>query len=224
MPFLVMKRDDIPRGTLQVLDLAPNTSNRNLIYEPVGQTKYVNPVQNDPVDLTAGPTVTFATAANGLAAWFATTIDDGGGASLTKVEAEGNAAAVLALYAFGDLTAAAGAMDLATVNGALVAGALTADQHTTMMQILAGRDYTVPRNVEIETGGAFGVVPAVGDDGGPVLGPYRETFTTGQLRISILEGRLAGFLDSGFVYADTAGDPNGEALVVYDDDGTIFVP
>ena len=47
MPYIIMKRDDIPAATLQVLDLDPNTSLRNLTLDVPGQTKYVNPVRND---------------------------------------------------------------------------------------------------------------------------------------------------------------------------------
>ena len=97
MPFIVLKRDDIPASTLQVLDLKPNTSQRNLIYDPPGQTKYVNPVLNDMAVTTGtlGATVvqTF-TETRGLAAWFASAINDGTGAAAagTLTIAAGNVA------------------------------------------------------------------------------------------------------------------------------------
>ena len=55
MPYIIMKRDDIPAATLQVLDLDPNTSLRNLTLDVPGQTKYVNPVQNDDVIFRVDP-------------------------------------------------------------------------------------------------------------------------------------------------------------------------
>jgi hypothetical protein len=42
MPYICLCRSDIPESTLQVLDLVPNTSLRDRIYDPPGQTKYVS--------------------------------------------------------------------------------------------------------------------------------------------------------------------------------------
>lgn len=223
MPHIVMKRDDIPDGTLQILDLAPNESQRNLVQQPFGQTKYVNAAQNDTVVLQgAGPIIT-SVAASGLAAWFVTTIDDGGGAALTAAEANANAAAVLALVGYGNLSSAAGDVDVATVNAAIT-GTLSAGQHAQMMQILAGRPYTVPAGVQVDSDGStFAVDPAVGADGGPAFGEFRPTLDTSALVLSFAEGRLSGFLRNDFEYQGVGGS-NGEAVVVYNDDGTLFSP
>lgn len=45
MPYICLARNDIPDGTLQVLDLWPNTSLRNQSIDPPGQTRYVNRTQ-----------------------------------------------------------------------------------------------------------------------------------------------------------------------------------
>lgn len=219
-----MKRSDIPRGTLQVLDLVPNESQRNLIQEPFGQTKYVNPPINEDVDVGGpGPNIVFTRPGRGLQAFFITTIDDGGGASLTAAEAAANAAAVLALVGYDDLNSAAADIDLATVNGAIT-GTLTAAQHAQMLQVLAGRDYTVPTGVQVEDGGGtFDVDPAVGAPGGPEFGDFRPTYETGSLTISFAQGELSGFLRNDFQYQGVGGS-NGEAVVVYNDDGTLFTP
>lgn len=356
MPYIIMKRDDIPDGALQVLDMEPNTSQRNYTLDPPGQTKYVNAVQNDEVVLMqpggGGTPIVFRRAANGLAAWLATNVNDGTGApasgffsvlispltigpphvtvggvpftatpgpripgtptfdgtlpppgiaidlaiaindpavqatmtppasvtavagvpgpadvtvtanvvgtvgntydfttlvapeisatppggflaggadadSLTAAEANGSAAAILALYGFGDLTAAAGTLTLGDINGAMVAGAITAAQLPLVLDILAGRRYQVPNNTQIDSDGStFDVQPAVGSEGGPgfVAGSLRSVFLNDGLPLSFTMGELAGYLDSGFVYGGVAGDPNGEAVAVYNDDGTIFTP
>jgi hypothetical protein len=349
MPYIILKRSDIPAATLQVLDLSPNVSQRNLIYDPPGQTKYVDPVQNDTVAYAqpAGggtPRVMHAEA-NGLAAWIATNLNDGTGApgvgtftvafatpiiagdtvtvgpqlftaiagprvsgannfsiasgtdagiatdlaaaindpangggtlsslvtavpaaavvtitanmdgtagnlvlassngagfspvgmaggtdagSLEAAECNTGAAAILALYAFGDLTAAAGVLDLAAINGALVGGAaITAAQLGDVLDVLAGRIYVVPRGVQIDQDGAvWDVVPAVGAAGGPgfVAGSLRNIYSSGSLTLSFATGELEGFTDSGFIYAGVAGTPNGEAVAVYNDDGTLYTP
>ena len=84
MPYVIMKRDDIPAGVLQVLDLVPNTSQHNQIYEAVPQTKYVRAVQNEAATLlTNGGVITFATETRGLIAWLLTNVDDGTGVAAT---------------------------------------------------------------------------------------------------------------------------------------------
>ena len=220
MPHIGLKRDDIPDGTLQVLDLDPNESQRNHPYELVGQTKYVNAPRNDIVEVSAGPTIVTTRQAQGLAAFFLTTIDDGGGASLTKAEAEANAAAVLTLVGYGSLTTAASDIDVATVNAAIT-GTLTAGQHASMMTILAGRTYTVPSGVQVEAAGAFAVSPAVGAAGGPSFGEFRPTYDTGALTISFGQGKINGFMQNDFEYQGVGGT-HGEAVVVYNDDGTVY--
>jgi len=348
MPYIIMKRSDIPGATLQVLDLDPNTSLRNLTLDVPGQTKYVNPVVNETVvayiptgmertvfrdvqglaawfftnvpdvagtaasgDITVGAgnaidgdtatvgtstvggpnvTLTFrdapasifevqigstedATAANltgvinnipvglslyvtavfgGSGACDLTAVQDGAagngitlaetGANLTvsgaalsggvnaggmtAVEANANASDVLGLLAFGDLTSAAGVLTLGAINGALTAGAIVAGQLTDILDILAGRRYFVPADTLVEDAGVYEIAPAVGTPEGPrfIDATNRVLFLNDGLTLSVAVGELEGFLDSGFVYGGVAGTPNGEAVAVYNDDGTIFTP
>jgi len=341
MPYIIMKRSDIPDGTLQVLDMEPNTSQRNYTLDAPGQTKYVNAVNNEPVvTLGAGP-VTLFREAEGLSAWFLTRTDDGtgvaaagditvtagnaapgdtatvnasavGGPSVTftfsaaptattdvlvggtedasasnlaaainnplnglapyvtaaapgggppspvditavtagtagnsivlsavganltvsamaggvdamalsAADANASATAVLGLYAFGDLTSAAGTMTLADVNGAVVTAVLDAAQHAELLDLLAGAKFSVPAGTQVADVGGFAVVDP------PVAPPSgnRAVFRNDGLPLSYVMGELAEFIDSGFVYAGVAGDPNGEAVVVYADDGTFFTP
>jgi len=370
MPYIIMKRNDIPDGTLQIDDLDPNTSQRNYTLDVPGQTGYVNAVQNDTVALYqpggGGTPILFLRQARGLGAWLGTNVNDGTGAqaqgvitptlpptapgppgyftvggvafaasgiplppppggppglfddtlpivpgpggmawdiagrindpinglvglvtatpdvpvpgdvlvqadavgtvgntidfsdlsvagpppppgeivlvpsalpgflaggadadSLTAAEINTSSAAILALYAFGDLTAAAGVLNLAAINGAMVAGAITAAQLPEVLDILAGRRYVVPKDVQIDSDGStFDVQPPVGSANGPrfVPGSYRDLFDNDGLPLSFVVGELAGFRDQGFVYNGTAGNPNGEAVVVYNDDGTLYTP
>jgi len=76
MPYICLSRADIPDGTLQVLDLWPNTSQRNNSIDPPGQTRYVNRVQSDAVALRANRS--FASAPRGLAAYLADRVEPGG--------------------------------------------------------------------------------------------------------------------------------------------------
>ena len=230
MPYILMKRNDIPNSTLQVLDLEPNTSQRNYVLDGPGQTLYVNAVTVRPVVTTqpggGGTPILTHRASEGLAAWFITNIDNGAGAALTGQQALDNANAVLALYGFGDLASAAGALTVAAINGALVAGTITAMQHMEVMDILAGRRYELPAGVQVDSDGAtFDVQPAVGADGGPgfAANTLRDLFANDGLPLSFVEGELAGFRANGFVY-NNVGGANGEAVAVYNDDGTLYTP
>lgn len=51
MPYICLARNDIPDGTLQVLDLAPNTSLRNQSIDPPGQTRYLKRTRRVNVDV-----------------------------------------------------------------------------------------------------------------------------------------------------------------------------
>lgn len=356
MPYIIMKRSDIPAGTLQVLDLDPNVSQRNSTLDPPGQTKYVNPVRNDvivtqqpggagtptliyreayglaaylvtnvndgtgatatgDIDIAAGnaapgdtvqidasaiggPNLTFEFVAgvpatnievqvggtnlisttnlvarinlpaNGYAPYL-TAADAGGGTTTITAATEGTAANAVAMVAvganitadanlaggvdanamtaadvntisaaildnlllFGDLTGPAVDMDLAAVNAEIAAtvatAAITAAQLSEVLDILAGRVYYCPKGVQIDADDTtFEVIPAVGTATGPrfVAGTLRDIFATDSLTVSVAAGELEGFLSSSFVYRGTAGNPNGEAVVVLNDDGTIFVP
>ena len=221
MPHIILKRSDIPAGTLQVLDLDPNVSQRNLIYDPPGQTKYVDPAARGlPQILDTAGTFTLVNDVSGLEAWFMANVADGGGASLTPAECVADADAVLALMAFGDTTTAAGVLDLAAINGA-VTGTLIAAQLQGLLDVMSGQAFTIPAGTQVEVGGTLDVDPAIGADGGPFYGPIRRTYDTSSLTLSFHTGALAGFVDAGFEYAGVGG-AQGEAVAVYNDDGTLF--
>jgi hypothetical protein len=334
MPYLLLKRSDIPAGVLQTLDLQPNTLIREEAYRPVGQTGYRIPPPVATVALTnAAGTITFTNQAEGLAAWFLTNVDDGGSAAaslpvtflpanpapgdtididataiggpplvtftfvigppggptdvtigidqnatalafiavltayvplqpfvtavpgapgdviITAVQvgtagntvfviptgnfvpvgpnplaggADANSLTqdVLGLMNYG-VAAAATAMNLAAINGALTTGTIVAGDVASILDILAGRQYLVPAGVQIETGAAFSVVPAVGATGGPnwdVDQGFRRIYQSGALRISFGEGRLSLWTDNAYTLNGTAG----AAVAVYNDDGTLY--
>lgn len=146
--------------------------------------------------------------------------------ALTAADANDNAQDVLGLLEFGSFTAGANELTLANINGALTAGSITAAQLSDVLDILAGRIYQLPRGVQIEDGGGvFAVSPAVGADGGPgfVEESNRALFLNDGLPLSVAMGELSQFTSSDFVYAGVTGD-FGEAVVVYNDDGTFYTP
>jgi hypothetical protein len=220
MPFICQIRTDIPEGTLQVLDLRPNTSQRSLIYEPPGQTKYLRRLQNDTVATSgAGPIVTVA-AYKGLAAYLIDNVEDtdNANAALTAAFANAIAAAIIAALDAG------GPVTIAVVNAAIQASTggtatLTGGDSTAtlegVLKILAGAEYVLPAGSQVEDGANDFDATVSGSFTG---GQYRATYSHGALNISLGEGDLSVLTDATFDYAGTAG----AACVVLDDDGTVL--
>ena len=215
MPYICQARNDIPDGILQVLDLLPNTSQRNLIYDPPGQTKYVNRLQNDTVAVSGGFT---AATYKGLAAYIIDAVADGGdGGALTATQANDMAEAIIDRLEAGSVLTAAG------INTALqgVVGATEINANNSVgtvaavLKICAGAEYVLPVGTEADTGaGDFKGSLA----GAFTTGQYRNTYDGFALAISNGEGSIASYKSASFEY----GGATGAAIVVYADDGTIF--
>lgn len=222
MPFIAMRRTDIPNGVLQVLDLVPNTSLRNSIYDPAGQTKYVNRLVND----TLGPLAANRTTATyeGLAAYLLDVTADGVTTnSITVAQANATALAIIGRVNSGltltaanvtTLLVAAGCGAGTTIVGAGGAGQ-SAGSVADLLKIVAGGQYVLPAGTLRNPGAAR---PA-GVAGAFVPGTYRDTYDTGALAISFGAGELAVFRSAAFDYLGTTG----AALVVYANDGTLYV-
>jgi hypothetical protein len=79
MPYICMARNDIPEGTLQILDLYPNSSQYIPAYTPgTGQTKYVTRAQNVPTAISRAGTLDGASYADGLSAYLIDRVEPGG--------------------------------------------------------------------------------------------------------------------------------------------------
>lgn len=222
MPFICQRRSDIPDGVLQVLDIRPNTSQRSLIYEPPGQTKYVNRAVTDTVATSgAGPIQTVAEA-RGLAAYLMDRVENTDtGAALTAAQANGIAAAIQARVD------AAESLTLANINTLIndAAGVAGSDLDGTLgdstgsvmdvLRICAGGEYVLPAGSVVEDGGNDFVAEVAGSF---TEGQYRETYQTGSLRISLGEGALSRLAGADFEYKESTG----AAVVVYDNDGTLL--
>jgi len=214
MPYLCKIRTDIPDAILQILDLRPNESQRNLIYEPRGQNKYLDRVTNDTVAVVANVTVAQY---EGVAAWLIDTIEDSGdGGSLTAAEANTIALALIARMDTG------AAMDTASVNGVIQATVAASGigignsvgTLAQLLQILAGGEYVLPAGSAANPGAAqFDAT----QDGAFTAGQYLQTRQSGALDISLGDGHLAQFTAATYSYAGTTG----AAVVVYNDDGTV---
>jgi hypothetical protein len=219
--FLIMRRTDVPEEVMQVTDLWPNTSQRNLIYDPLGQTGYVNniPLVNIGGSVDAGPPVTATANLTGLAAYLIGNIDTGvgaGGAPFTGAEAT-TAAQAIALRAQNGLT-----IQIADVNSILagiIAGtSLTAGGSTgvlsELLSVMAGNQYMIEAGSALSNGGgAF-----AGRVGSFVPGTYRPIYDVDYFLISNAEGNISRYKQSSFTYKGVTG----AALTVYSATGAIL--
>jgi hypothetical protein len=220
MPFLVMRRTDIPDGVLQVLDLQPNESQRNLIYQPPGQSVYIQniPTQDVVATTDTGP-VNTNTEYGGLAAYLIDNVEEGGPEPGALTAAVANAAATaiaaqaisggegLTLADIGGLLVGAGAPGGTTLTG----GESTATLEE-LLSLLSGRNYVLPAGSEVETtGDAF-----VSTRHGEFTESFRRIRDTESFRMSVGEGHLAEMMSSDFIYEGVAGT----AVEAFEDDGT----
>jgi len=167
--YLMLRRNDVPPGAIQLTDLRPNTSQRSLIYEPNGQSGYVNPLNvTDTTAVTAlaaadpdgtGGADHNVTAATeyGLAAYLRDRVNVNPGAldrAATPAEALASALAIA------DAAISGAALDLAAINVILNANMAGADNDLAggdsfgsvedVLRILSGEVYRVPANTVLE--------------------------------------------------------------------------
>jgi hypothetical protein len=193
MPYICLARTDLPDGTVQILDLKPNSSNRNLIYEPEGQTKYVNRALNEPVHGTA--TGTTYGDANGLQAYLADRVEPVGTPWTTALLAQ-LATDILAYVDAGTaFTTTTPGDDLdaliAAVNaGSSLSGGASTGVLTEILAVLAGRGYVLPTGSQKMTGGAWSAVQA-GNFTEDVL-HYGTTWQAGEIVPTDYAARIAG--------------------------------
>lgn len=228
MPHIAMIRTDIANGTLQVLDLWPYTSQHS-IYDPVGQTKYINYGEYTGAGQnSARPTTVSATAhiinwdVYGLAAYCVDMVTDDGGTNQTLTALQANAFAALVET---NIVQAGAVVSDATLTTQLVAVA-GIDPATTflgsgvssvadVLQIIAGGSYLLPAGSNSED-----VVIGTAQNGAFEAGTYKNAVDTGALKISFASGELASMVAATY---DPFGDGTQAAgVTVYADDGTVY--
>lgn len=233
MPFICLRRTDIPNGILQITDFWPNKSQANAVIDPKPQgPRYCNAPTTNSVILTStgGAQRQFLTDYSGLAAYLLANVqqDGTGGAAMTPTQADTAAAALIAAMRAGSaltlsdintiLVAAAGAgTELNSIGGSASTGAVT-----DVLRILAGATYTVPSGTVIQnTSTVF--TPQASAAAWNAANFNFDTFTDvlamdSSFYISLAQGQLDGFTSANFTYRDTTG----AALVVYSDTGSVL--
>ena len=136
--------------------------------------------------------------------------------ALTAAEALVDVGDVTTLMGY-DVVGAAGAINLAAINGALTTGTITEAQVGDILDILAGRYYGAAAGTQVQTAGAFTPSGTYGFD--DTLGPIRHYYDTEAFRMSWTEGALFHLRQNTYVY----GGVTRAAVAVYDDDGSLYV-
>jgi hypothetical protein len=215
--YICRIRTDMDSAGLQITDLKPNTSQRSLIYEPVGQSGYVGSrVTNE----TVGALATNATTAEyaGLAAYLIDNVINATG-TVTVTVTIANAAAQDII----DILDAGTDLGATEINAALVTGGAGAGTTINtggstgsvieVLQILSGRTYTLPSGSTVgalTAGAQLGSFSSLATDG------MRELYLTGALQVSCGDGVLSKLALTAYSYGGTTG----AALAVYDYQGT----
>jgi len=221
MPYIIMRRTDIPNGVLQVDDLKPNDSQRNYTLDPPGQSGYVRdvPVSQTVITTGAGPILTVRDAC-GLAAYLIDNVEDSSTTAITAAVANDAAAAIIARVQ-GGLPVTLADVDAELVAAGATAGTgletgLSTGMLSELLSILSGAVYDLPAGSEVE-------------DGGNLFNPTRLGFfqttpgvktilATGAFNVSNGAGDLFNYKQAGFEYNGVVGP----AITVLADDGTVI--
>jgi len=206
LAYICLRRNDIPQGSLQITDLKPNTSQRNLIYDGVGQTGYVLPshtpqnaaitalVPGDPDGGGGNDHLVTGVAEYGLQAYLRDRVNVNPGVldrSMTVAEALACANAIV------DRMSAGQSLLLADINVILNANCAGADNDLEgtagtsfgtvidILSILAGQVYEVRANTVIEL----------------LAGPVWRSLAQ---RVAAIATNTANFFSSGAFVAATA--------------------
>lgn len=214
--YVCRVRTDVPASALQWLDLKPNTSQRNLIYDGPGQTGYLLDVVENSTLAALAANATIAEY-KGLAAYLIDhIIDEVSGVTITVTVANAAAVALIARKNAGTAFDTAGLNNaIVTVGGAGAGTTLTNAAGSNgslrdILKIMSGGKYTLP------TGSVVGALAVPLNGGSFDDTVYRQLYESGALMASCAEGHLAGYASASFSYGGTAG----KALVVYDYTGT----
>jgi len=230
--YIVSARTDLENSLLQVLDLKPNSSQRNLIYDGQGQTTYLSfTAQNDTVALSGGGPITTDALYRGMAAYLVDRVQNrtggGGDLALTAPEANSIAISILARVVAGQSLLLADINTLINVPAGVAGSDLDGTLGTStgsvedVLKIAQGHVYRLPAGSAVADAGPnfdptiFGTFANIGDaDARNMLGFE----LTGALRVSRANGVLSHLVLATFTNLNPAlGYAPGNALWV---DGT----
>lgn len=224
--YIALARGDIDDNMLQILDLQPNSSQRNSVYDGAGQTGYMAWTPQHDVVVTAVPVANTQMVADsyGLAAYLVDNVEDNDNANIILTDARANAIAtgiLNAVVAGTAVTLAAIDALIATATGGATSGLATADSTGTVEQvlrILGGEVYKVAAAATLSGAAAAFVGPVHVPAGGFVVpvtvngivtypSDWRNVRTfmdNGYLHLSRLAGNLSQVAAATYVWDNPA--------------------
>lgn len=230
MPYVLIRREDIPDSLVQIEDLKPHKIHRDYVHSTPGQTGYVKQISDfDTPVVVLGPPDTVLRSVEGLTGYFVDRVEDAvSAAAITSAVAEAASTAIVARVRSGL------ALDAASIDAELIAagagagtGIAAGNSFATVaeiLEILAGRPFQLAAgSVVNDAAGNFSTV-----SGGAFSSVSRKFTQTGAFNISIGEGNIASLARTDFFYngplTSTSSTPNGvgAVIVVYADDGTLL--
>ena len=237
MPFILARRSEIQNGSIQITDLFPNVSQRNLVNDPIGQGPFYVRVPNlgatgrlrPFIKTNSDGSLEFLQKCNGLVAYLIANVEadpNGAADALTVLEAEEIATSLVDSARNGATLTLAEInkiIQTTTADGELndAGGTDSTGTVAEVLAILAGEDYIVNGGVPIQTAaGAFADAIAPG-----TLGSTMRTLVANDSswKISFSEGTLAGLVSNQPANLEFAGKKaTTPLLTVYNDDGTIY--
>lgn len=245
MPFILARRAEIQNGAVQITDLFPNASQRNLVNDPVGQGPFYVRVPNlgdqgayrTIIKTNSDGSLEFLRESRGLIAYLIENVeaDNAGDAdALTLAEAQTSAEAILARVRAGQkiertdvndiLTATLGG-NATNLDGADNAGNPAGNSTgsiSDILAILAGEEYIVPAGTRIqEANGLFALVLNAGQ-----LQSTMRTLIPNDTswQVSFSEGALSSLTSAQDATKAFAGVKSASPLLtVYNNDGSLYV-
>mgnify|MGYP001258321718 CR=1 FL=1 len=248
MPFILARRSEIQNGSIQITDLFPNASQRNLVNDPAGQGPFYVRVPNIGatgktrpfIKTNANNSLEFLQSCNGLVAYLLANVEAnpaanvngaGTGPALTVPQAEAAASLILGRVQGGltlqvaDINTILSGADVVNaptdLDGASVANSNSTGSVADILAILAGEDYIVSGGVSLQDANG---VKAIGVGFG-TLGSTMRTLVPNDSswKISFSEGVLSGLTGAQDATKAFAGVKSATPLLtVYNDDGTIY--
>jgi hypothetical protein len=225
MPYILMRRTDIPNGVLQIDELKPNDSQRNYTLDPPGQSGYVRNIPDNQTVITAQPggagtPVLTTRDFCGLGAYLIDNVADSSGAPITAAVANAASAGIIARVQTGQSVTLANVNTIlvaagATAGTSLIAGGSTGTLAEVLM-LLMGAKYQLPAGSIVGTtelifnpvvSGFFATTPGV-----------KTILATGAFNISNGAGDLFNFKQATFEYNGSFGP----AVLVLANDGTVL--